>query len=65
MQDYQKRVIAEKGTLDERIGTYQQFIASCVFEEQPKAEQARLNHQLVHMANYSRVLGERIAAFKD
>ena len=65
MQDYQKRVVVEKSELDKRINNCQRFIASCVFEELPEDEQARLNQQLAHMAHYSRILGERIACFKD
>lgn len=64
MQPYQLRVVQEKSELDTKIQTLTAFAKSEAFSETvPEAEQRRMLRQLVVMQDYSRILGERIAAF--
>lgn len=65
MQAYQHRVVDEKRELDERLGRLFTFMQKDpAFYELPNAEQDRLTRQSMAMAQYSMILGERIAAFK-
>lgn len=65
LKPHQQRVIDEKSELDERLRKLNEFIdSSPVFDTLDQAEQDRLNEQAFHMENYSKVLGERIAAFE-
>jgi len=64
LQPHQQRVVDEKTELDEKLKKLGAFISSSsVFLSLPEDEQLRMKHQAMHMSNYSRVLGERIAAF--
>lgn len=63
MQPHQQRVVDEKAELDERLAKLRGFIGSDIFLNLDAAEQVRLRMQAVHMAAYSKVLGERIEAF--
>lgn len=62
---HQKRVVAEKARLDADLEKLRAFCRrrGDVYDSLPDSEQKRLMEQLGHMTNYSRVLGERIAAF--
>lgn len=61
---HQERLTVEKNGLDENLGRLCLFIAtSPIFETLPDEEQARMLRQREVMADYSIVLGERIAAF--
>lgn len=62
---YQERVVEEKTDLDDKINKLRIFMASNAFKAVYAAEQDRLQEQLDVMCQYSRVLAERIAAFKD
>jgi hypothetical protein len=64
MSDFQDRVVVEKQELDGRIRRLTDFIAnSTVYPTLSNEEQVRLNQQHQVMADYSKILGERIAAF--
>ena len=64
MQEYQKRVIAEKSELDERAQKLSDFIGlSDDFEKIDPAEQERMKVQNDLMWRLSEVLGERIKSF--
>lgn len=63
MPEYQKRVVAEKKELDEKLAKLTAFIGGGVWLKLPIEESVRLNKQREYMDGYSRVLGERIAAF--
>lgn len=60
---HQQRVVDEKSELDEKLGKLTAFFPSAIFAGLDGAERERLQRQAVHMAAYSDVLGERIAAF--
>ena len=71
MEPYQERVVAEKRELDEKLSK----LANFLFSDQDKRlvavlevmgdEHLRLLKQYCHMMDYSKVLGERIAAFNN
>lgn len=64
MQPYQLRVVQEKSELDTKIQALTAFAKSDAFSQDvPEPEQRRMLRQLVVMQDYSRILGERIAAF--
>lgn len=64
LMPYQRRVIDEKAELDERLTKLVAFIeGSPVFSGLDADEQWRLGRQREAMDGYSRILGERIAAF--
>jgi hypothetical protein len=63
MLQFQERVVAEKSELDERLEKLDAFGRTELFENLPSEEQGRLNRQHSVMEEYSRILGERIAAF--
>jgi hypothetical protein len=65
LKPHQQRVIAEKAELDERLAKLVAFRHTAVHQTLPAAERARLSRQHYHMAEYSRVLGERIEAFSS
>jgi hypothetical protein len=65
MKDYQQRVIAEKEALDGKITRLSGFIGGFVFGTLVEPERARLKRQLEIMHQYSEVLEERIAAFRE
>lgn len=61
---YQKRVVAEKEDLDERLAKLRAFcLASTTFDALPTEEKQRLSEQEGLMAALSDVLARRIAAF--
>lgn len=63
MKAFQQCMVDEKTELDEKIGNLQTFAAGKVFTSLPEQEQERMIAQFSHMQDYSRILGERIAAF--
>ncbi len=62
-EPHQQRVVEEKDELDEKLAALEQFLDSAKFHEVGKDEKKRLVKQALIMAQYSDVLGERIAAF--
>lgn len=63
MEDYHKRVIAEKWDLDEKIERLVNFMGSPKIHDVEPVERDRLRAQLGAMSEYSAILGMRIAAF--
>ena len=63
MQPHQQRVVEEKTELDEKIRKLGSFLTTSMFKDLPGDEQTRLSSQWGIMMSYSRILGERIAAF--
>ncbi len=63
MKGYQNRVIEEKSELDIRLGDLRDFLNTETFVELGIEEKERLRYQSETMRTYSRILGERIAAF--
>ena len=61
LQPFQKRVVEEKEQLDGKIFRLREFLAT-PSTEVSAIEMARLKTQLFYMDEYSRILGERIAA---
>ena len=61
MEDYQERVIDEKAELDAKLEKLQTFLAKDM--EIASDELDRLKRQAEVMAEYSKILGERIEAF--
>ena len=64
MKPFQERVVAEKAELDDKIAKLIAFRDSPTFNTLDPNEQSRLTDQQVTMQQYSRILGERIAAFQ-
>lgn len=64
MQEFQKRVVAEKEQLDLKIEALCLFSDNRIYYELPITERARMTAQLNAMIIYSGVLGLRIAAFE-
>ena len=63
MAPHQERVVVEKRELDEKLAKLDAFGRTDFYETLPADEQGRLNRQHSVMEEYSRILGERIAAF--
>lgn len=64
MKPYQQRVVDEKQELDIKIKGLDRFVYfSNAYAGLTAEEQDQLCRQLDHMVSYSKVLGERIAAF--
>lgn len=64
MQPHQLRVVQEKAELDTKIDSLASFTKLDLFKTGvADAEKLRMLRQLAIMQAYSRVLGERIAAF--
>ncbi len=63
MEDWQRRVLAERLELDIKLASLKAFIEGTLFKKLPIGEQFRLNRQATYMQQYSMVLGERIEAF--
>lgn len=64
LQPHQQRVVDEKAELDEKLDNLMAFTCtSPIFETLPTAEKGRLLEQRRVMHEYSKILGERIAAF--
>lgn len=64
MQPHQQRVVDEKTELDNKLAKLKDFGKTAIFDSLPTEEKQRLTEQEMHMANYSDVLGRRIAAFQ-
>ena len=66
MEPYQERVVVEKKELDEKLAKLENFIfrSGGKWFDVPDAERLRMVKQYGHMSDYSRILGERIAAFQ-
>jgi hypothetical protein len=65
MEDFQKRVVAEKEELDSKIEKLSTFIHGPIYAKLPEDERMRMMRQFCHMKDYSNVLGERIAVFNQ
>lgn len=65
MLAYQERVVEEKQELDKKIDALGKISKTAFFSTLPKPEQDRLQRQFHVMQEYSVILGERIAAFKQ
>ena len=63
MQPHQQRVVDEKTELDARLVNLNKFFSTEIFSKLPEDEATRLSKQASTMADYSNILGERIAAF--
>jgi len=63
MKPHQQRVIDERAELDAKLSKLIPFLSSDTCHSLPFAERSRLKQQAEVMAEYSRILGERIAAF--
>ncbi len=63
MQPFQQRVIDEKLELDGKITKLAVFRTTSLFDSIDPSEQSRMTDQEVTMREYSRILGERIAAW--
>ncbi len=64
MQPHQQRVVDEKKELDDKLDKLKAFIeTNPVFKSLHVAERRRLDRQFDVMAEYSRILSQRIAAF--
>ena len=64
MEEYQKRVIAEKAELDLKIIKLATFIHSDKFSALDSKGRDMLHHQLVTMIEYGRCLYVRVDNFK-
>lgn len=60
---HQQRVFDEKKQLDDRLQGLQAFLDSQIFNGLPEVERFSLRRQSEVMAEYSRILGERIFRF--
>ena len=60
---HQQRVITEKAELDEKLSKLTAFYDTEIYRNLNPDEQARLTKQADIMAEYSCILGDRIAAF--
>ena len=63
LEPHQVRVVGEKAELDHKRAKLIAFIRSPGFEALTAADKSRLTRQLMHMDEYSAVLGERIIGF--
>jgi hypothetical protein len=63
LQPYQQRVVAEKAELDGKLDKLKAFLVADSFVAVNNAEQDRLLRQAKAMGEYSKILGERIAAW--
>ena len=63
MAPHQQRVVDEKTELDSKLKKLDTFGRTEFYGTLPADEQGRLNRQHSVMEEYSRILGERIAAF--
>lgn len=60
---HQQRVVVEKQELDQKIDALVPFLSSDTCHGLPFDERSRLKRQADVMAEYSSILGDRIAAF--
>ena len=63
VEEFQQRVIKEKVELDSKIQRLVAFTTTRIFMALDDAEKGRLQYQCDAMYLYSRILGDRIAAF--
>ena len=63
VEQYQQRVVEEKEQLDERSIKLSDFFITDLYINLSEVEQDRFVSQYKVMQEYSRILGERIAAF--
>lgn len=63
LQPHQQRVVIEKAELDEKLAKLYAFMNGDLYQSIDTAEKVRLEDQTDIMEAYSRLLGERIAAF--
>lgn len=63
MLPHQERVVAEKDDLLSKLSKLESFVEGDTFQTLPEAERLRLLEQSKYMAQYYRILSERIAAF--
>lgn len=61
---HQKRVVAERDNLMERLGKLTDFIAGPIFKQMPEVDQYLLCSQHQAMSEYERILGKRISRFE-
>jgi hypothetical protein len=63
---HQQRVYFEKKDLDDKLDKLKAFLdSSPIYRDLPEDERVRLNRQFDVMAEYSSILSQRIAAFKE
>jgi hypothetical protein len=63
LQPFQIRVVEERNALDEKLTKLNTFIVGDKFMDLPDEERLRLRRQASAMEEYSKILGDRIAAF--
>ncbi len=63
LQPYQQRVVDEKAELDEKREKLGKFIESDAYQALSEPERDLLSRQAIVMAEYSDILGTRIATF--
>jgi hypothetical protein len=63
LQPFQVRVIEERKDLDDKLTKLNTFIVGDKFMDLPDEERLRLRRQASAMEEYSKILGDRIAAF--
>ena len=64
MEKYQERVVKERDDLNDKIVRLVGFLYTDRSDEISRDERCRLESQQVLMQEYSRILTERIAAFR-
>lgn len=64
LQPFQQRVVDEKDELDTRLDKLRAFVDSPLFDSLGMSDRAMMTAQAEVMSKYSRILGDRIAAFK-
>lgn len=66
MQPHEQRVVTEKQELDEKLGKLKEFCfgEGKIFRTLDPVDRDLLESQYTAMAEYSRLLGSRIARFK-
>jgi len=65
MQPQQERVVKEKQKLDVKLHKLREFMLTSTFKDLSLKETIRLYRQEMVMEMYSKILGERITAFKE
>lgn len=65
MQPHQERVVEERLQLDIKVAALLAFFTTKLWDSLPEDEKDRLQRQLKCMQEYSGILGERIANFKN
>lgn len=64
VEAHQQRVVDEKRELDVKLEKLVAFFDTETYQELDSEERYRLRRQANAMYSYSKILGERIAAFK-